>query len=362
MPKPLSRIAERITSEIARLAENFSHLKIMHFCGTHEHTITYHGLRSIIPQNIELIAGPGCPVCILPASIVDEAVRLSMEGVYVLTYGDVYRLPGSEKSLHEARSEGAKVKPVYGFLDAVKISKTSLRNEDVVFLAAGFETTLPTILSQVKLGKVPNNLTILLACRNTVAAMRYILENKVHRLNGIIAPGHVSAIIGASAWSFVATEHGVPVVVAGFEPLDVLIAVLNILSQNIEGKAYLENEYSRVVSWNGNTEAKKLMSELLIVSDGYWRGIGLIPKSAWRFREKYRRYDAIEEYGLDVEKPGIDLKPGCRCAEIVLGMAKPTDCPLFMKSCTPSRPLGPCMVSVEGTCRIWAIYGSGYRA
>ncbi len=351
----VSRAIVKKIHDIAKklLKKGFSEIKIMHVCGTHEHTITYYGLRSLLPNNVNVIAGPGCPVCIVPAREIDEAIKLSKEGIMILTYGDMYRVPGSYESLAQARAKGGKVNIVYGFLDAIKIAKK--KREDIVFFGVGFETTAPITAALIFNKKIPDNLSILMSYRITVPAVRYILNNP-HNLNGIICPGHVSAIIGAGAWEFISKEYGLPAVVAGFEPIDVLLAILSILKQIYNGNAELVNEYKRVVKWDGNKIAKKYLDKTFRIVDRDWRGIGIIPNSGWLLRDEFEHLDAREKYQVKVDK-WIDIKGGCLCADVVLGKAVPTDCPYFGKSCTPQHPIGACMVSSEGTCSIWYKYG-----
>ncbi len=357
------RISRLIVSKIAEIADELDdHVKIMDFCGTHEWTITHYGIRSLMPENIELVAGPGCPVCITPGYYVDIAVKLAMEGIRVFTFGDVYRLPGSSRgvprNLEEAKSHGADVKIVYSVADAIKLSADG---KESVFLAVGFETTAPATLGPIHRGEIPDNLSFIIVHRLTPPITKYVLENYPKSpIRGIIAPGHVSAITGASEWKFVAEDYGIPVVVSGFEPVDVLLSILEIIKQIREDRIELVNEYSRVVRWEGNLKAKEVMRSTCEVVNAGWRGIGFVPESGLRLRSTYSKYDALTKYGipeLSEEMWMEDLPPGCRCAEVTLGMAKPTDCPLFKRACTPERPYGPCMVSSEGTCLIWAKYG-----
>lgn len=332
-------------------------IKIMNFCGTHEFTVTYYGLRSLMPEGIELIAGPGCPVCVTPAREIDEAIEISYQAA-VVTYGDMYKVPGTRASLAEAKAAGGEVHVVYGFRDAVMLA-SSRPNKDFVFFAVGFETTAPSVASYIVENKVPRNLYLLVSYRITVPIMRYVLESKIHKLHGVVAPGHVSTIVGASAWKFVPEEFGVPLVVAGFEPLDVIVAIYEILQQIYDGKPRLVNEYGRVVTWHGNLKAKSYVNRAFDATDGLWRGIGIVPKSVWRLKEEFSSLDARRKYNVQIEH-SIDIKPGCKCAEITLGLAKPTDCRYFGKACTPEHPIGPCMVSSEGACSIWFKYG-GYE-
>ncbi len=351
------RVVEKIHSYAEKLSSRYSVLKIMNFCGTHEWSITHYGLRSLMPENVELIAGPGCPVCITPGHYVDLLVKLSFEDYTILTYGDAYKLPGSTpkppKSLFEAHMYGGNVGVVYSFLDAINIAR---RNPDrkYVFFAVGFETTMPSTAIPLMNKTVPSNLLILSAYRYTPPIMKYLIESveKVE-LHGVLAPGHVSAVIGSNAWRFLPEEYGIPTVVAGFEPLDVLLGIYYILKMLYENKPGLINEYKRVVKPEGNKAALKAMREVYEVRDAYWRGIGVVPQSGGYHRGEYLRHDLYNYLGLE-DKPVNDTLPGCRCGEVSLGIAKPTDCPLFLKTCTPENPYGPCMVSVEGTCRIWA--------
>ncbi len=348
------KLATSIVKKIHNLAKNLDYVKIMNFCGTHEYTITYYGIRTLMPKNVELIAGPGCPVCIVPACYIDAAVKLSLEGIRVYTYGDMFRVPGSKMSLLKAKSLGGNVVIVYGFLDVLK--DLEKYHKEAVFFAVGFETTQPTLATYLVRNKIPNNLKILVAYRLTPPIMRHILLNYDVDLNGVIAPGHVSSIIGSLPWIFVPNQFNIPTVVAGFEPIDVLLAVYYILKQLVNKEAKLVNEYSRVVRPCGNVLAKRLVFKCMKVVNGTWRGIGLVPRSGLSLREAFKEYDAAMEYGLEL-KGGIDVRPGCKCHEIIIGKAKPTDCPLFGKVCTPSTPYGPCMVSTEGTCYIWFKYG-----
>jgi len=349
------RIVELISELARKLGDK---VRVMDFCGTHEWTITSYGLRSLMPENVELVAGPGCPVCVTPGHYVEGLVRLSLEGVNVFTYGDSFKLPSirrvEPRSLAEAKMLGGKVTVVYSFLDAIK-EASKRRSEEHVFFAVGFETTMPAVAEPAYGRLIPNNLTVLSAYRLTPPIMRYLLE-RVHevRIDGVIAPGHVSAVIGYNEWEFLVREFNVPTVVSGFEPIDVLLAVLAILKCRVEGRPSLINEYSRVVKPEGNLRAKKRINEVFEVIDSYWRGIGVVPSSGAAFNDRFKDYDASSRYGIRERPDFSDVLPGCRCGEVTLGKVKPTSCPLFMKICTPENPYGPCMVSSEGTCRIWA--------
>lgn len=349
--------AERLKEKIWNLAEkiDMEKINIMHVCGTHEHTITYFGIRRLLPEKIDLIAGPGCPVCVVPAGEIDEAIDLAMKDVRVYTFGDMFRVPGSKRSLAQAKAEGGNVTVVYSFLDAIKdFEKNGL--EEAVFFGVGFETTAPSFASRLANNMVPEGLKILPAFRITVPVVKHALKAHEYNLQGIISPGHVSTITGARAWSFIAQEFKIPVVVAGFEPIDVLVAIYFILKSIHENEAKIYNEYGRVVRWEGNTIAQRYLKETFETIDGAWRGIGVIPESAWTLNERYEEYNARNTYRIAPKGPD-KMPPGCRCADVILGLAKPTDCKLFAKACTPTKPKGPCMVSSEGTCSIWYKYG-----
>lgn len=343
--------------------------KIMNFCGTHEWTVTHFGIRSLVPKNIELVAGPGCPVCVTPSHFIEETIKLALDGITVYTYGDTYRLRTLNsvrgyRSLSEVRGEGS-VKLVTSLVDAIKDARNS--NRESVFIGIGFETVAPGYASAVLNGLVPENLKIMSLVKLTPPAMFYSLEILREKpteppVMGVIAPGHVSTVTGAKAWSVVSENYGIPVVVSGFEPIDVLLSILEILKQLVKGEAKTVIEYKRAVTWHGDLRAQRIVAKAFRVVDDAWRGIGFLPKSGLRLRDEYRKYDAFEGLGVKEIKPGewgYDLPPGCRCAEVTLGKAKPTDCSLFMKVCTPDKPYGPCMVSLEGACAIWARFGSG---
>jgi len=344
-------LAKRVVQKIRRLASKQETVKICHVCGTHEWTITHFGLRSLLSGNVEVIAGPGCPVCIVPASEFDEAIQLALKGMVVACFGDVLRVPGSKMSLLDAKAEGADVRIVYGVGDAVKMAEKE-KDKEFVFFAVGFETTAPSTAVEV-VKKPPENISFLVSHRLIPPAMKLLVEMKDLSLNGFIAPGHVSTIIGVKPYRAFPEFYGMPTVVAGFEPLDVLFGVYMILKQLSEGKPRLENEYVRAVSLEGNVKAQELMKKVFEVVDGNWRGLGTIPSSTLKLREEYETFDARLRYDVKVED-GVDIQPGCKCHLVIIGKVKPTECPLFMKACTPQKPVGPCMVSSEGTCQIWA--------
>ena len=337
-------LAHSIAEKIKTVTPKKGQVKFCHVCGTHEWTITHFGLRSLLPENVEVIAGPGCPVCIVPAAEIDEAVQLAQKGVVITCFGDVLRVPGSQSSLLEAKAAGADVRIVYAVSDAVEMAKQE-PTKQFVFHAVGFETTAP-ITALEALGDLPKNFSFLVSHRLIPPAMELLLGVGDLQIDGFIAPGHVSAIIGLKPYELFTRIYRMPTVVAGFEPNDVLMALFMLLKQVSENDAKLENEYSRVVKPEGNPKALALMEKL---RDMGWRGV--VP--ALQLRESLKQYDAREKFNVHV-KEGRDINFGCECHLVIIGKIKPKDCPLFMKACRPEKPVGACMVSSEGTCRVWA--------
>ncbi len=347
-----SVLAKKAVDHIQNLAPSHS-IKFCHVCGTHEWTITHHGLRYLLPESVDVIAGPGCPVCVLPAAEIDEAIFLALKGVTMVTFGDILRVPGSEGSLQETRASGGDVRIVYSLVDAVKMAERE-PFKDFVFFAIGFETTAPSTAVEV-LNKPPENFSFLVAHRLIPPAMELLLGIGDLHIDGFIAPGHVSTIIGTKPYEIFPNAYYMPTVVTGFEPLDVLFALSMLLQQIKDGKARLENEYKRSVTREGNIKAQKLMQHVFNVVDGHWRGLGKLPLSALALKEEFAMYDARKKYGIKIEG-SRDLLPGCLCHLVMIGKIKPPECSLYMEACTPQTPKGACMVSIEGTCRIWAKY------
>ncbi len=324
-------------------------VKILNVCGSHEHTICRWGLRSLLPKNIRLIPGPGCPVCVTPQELIVNAIELSRrKDVLVVTYGDMLRVPTSRGTLRDAGGNVAFVTSSHQVLDVC------IRNPDkkVVFLSIGFETTAAPVAALFEMG-LPDNLYFISAHRLTTAAMRALLDTG---LDAFIAPGHVSAVVGSDAWREFPERHKVSVVVAGFTPEDILVSVAYILYCLREGTARLENVYRGVVRAEGNTKAKKLMDKVFDVADAPWRGIGILPASGLELKSLFCKRDA--RLNLPWEKVEEAEAEGCICSEILLGKALPSQCSLFGRVCTPDSPVGPCMVSQEGACNIWLRFGS----
>lgn len=330
---------------------------LMEVCGTHTMAIARFGLRSLMPPQVRLISGPGCPVCVTPNEYLDRAIALSrLPDVTVVTFGDMMRVPGSSSSLEREKARGADIRVVYSTLDALKLARDN-PSRKVIFLGVGFETTAPTIAAAIKKAceEGLKNFYVLCAHKIIPPAMEVLVQAEDLDLNGFICPGHVSTIIGSNPYRPIAHRYGIPCVIAGFEPVDVVRSVEMLLRQIVEGRAEVEIEYNRVVRPEGNTKAQRLMEEVFDVCDSNWRGIGVIPSSGLKIREEFSELDA--ELAFDVEVEPTREHPGCICGEILRGVKTPTDCPLFGKACTPRTPVGACMVSSEGTCAAYYKYG-----
>jgi len=346
---------KNLSKEIVERIENIARpVKIMHVCGSHEHTIMQHGLRSLLPKEVEVIAGPGCPVCCVPSVEIDECIYLAREGVTITTFGDMLRVPGASGSLSDAKADGADVRIVYGINNAVEIAK-KIQNE-VVFMAAGFETTAPTTASEI-MAEPPENFSVISCHRLIPPALKFLIESGEVNLNALIEPGHVSTIIGSRPYVPFSQDYGIPQVIAGFNPFDVLIAVYMILKQLHEGRTEVENEYKRAVKEEGNVKAQKVMDEIFYIKTKEWRGFPEIPDSVYEIRDEFSDYNAREKFDIHIEK-SEEAVTGCICGPILRGVARPEECTLFREKCNPLNPIGACMVSKEGTCNIAYRYGS----
>lgn len=348
-------VCRTLAAEVARLARAHDHVKIMHVCGSHEHALRSWGLRSLLPANIELIAGPGCPVCVCPEHEIREALTLAERGAIVATYGDMLRVPTAAGSLADAAARGATVKIVYTAADAAKLALAH-PDREVVFFGVGFETTAAPTAALLAAGPPPN-LSVLTAHRLTPPAMVLLLRSGEIKVDALIAPGHVSVIIGAEAWRCLPEEFGLPTIVAGFDPTDLLLAVRDILVQREAGVATLGNVYGRVVKPEGNRRAQAVLDQAFEVAPVWWRGLGELPASGLRLRPSWGRADARTRFDLHLSADDGDLPKGCACNEVMLGKITPPECKLFKTACHPLRPYGPCMVSQEGTCYLWHQYG-----
>ncbi len=351
-------LINKLRSKISDIAEKIDgKTKICHVCGTHEFTISHWGIRSLLPSNVEVIAGPGCPVCVCPNEDIEQAIWLAKNGYTLATFGDMSRVPSNQGSLLTARAEGASIQIVYSFLDVIKLAKKN-PSKKIVFFAIGFETTAPTVAIELLNNNLPSNLSILSSYRLVPPAMYLLLEQPDIQVDGFIAPGHVSAITGSGMYEPISSKHQVPIVIAGFEPADVMFGILETLKQLTTNQPRTENLYQRVVTREGNTKALNAINTAYSIVDAKWRGIGEVPQSGLEIAETYSSYNIRLIEDIPKSK-GRDIPKGCRCADVILGKIYPEKCSLFNKICTPENPVGPCMVGTEGTCAIHAKYG-GY--
>ncbi|HEY8595938.1 MAG TPA: hydrogenase formation protein HypD [Devosiaceae bacterium] len=341
-------------------------VRVMNVCGGHERSISMAGLRGVLPEAIELIPGPGCPVCVCPEEDVYDAIQLAMRPeVTLAAFGDMLRVPANvpkrePRSLEQAKAAGARVLPIASPHEAVKLAESE-PGRQVVFFAAGFETTTAPVAALIAQG-LPDNLSILLSARRTWPAVKMLLDSEAPGFDALIAPGHVSTVMGPEEWRFVPQDYGIPSAVAGFEPESLLAALYSVLRQKLDGTAFLDNCYDNVARPGGNATARRLLSETMDVVDANWRGIGVIPKSGFALKPALAAHDARQRFEAGPERTGKrigEMPPGCDCARVVLGKIYPNQCVLFGKACTPRNPIGPCMVSDEGACRIW--WASGIR-
>jgi len=335
-------------------------VKIMNVCGGHERSITMAGLRKALPDYIELVPGPGCPVCICPEEDVFEAIQLALnEDIILVAFGDMLRVPVNvrktqARTLEQAKAQGADIRPIASPTEAVKIAKDN-PDRAVVFFAAGFETTTAPVAAMLVEG-VPDNLTVLLSGRLTWPAVAMLLESGTPGFDALIAPGHVSTIMGPEEWQFVVDKHNIPAAVAGFKPESLLAAMYSTLRQLNDGRYFLDNCYPELVRPGGNKSAQAHLKKAMNVYDANWRGIGIIPASGYALADQYKKHDAREQfpsYAGEARKRAGEMPPGCDCAQVVLGKIYPNQCRLFGSACVPRNPIGPCMVSDEGACRIW---------
>ena len=342
-----------LAKKIAAVATDMGKVKLMHVCGTHEHEITHHGLRQLLPQSVQIIPGPGCPVCICPVEAIDQAITLAYQkGITVLTFGDMLRVPATKESLYDARKNGGSVKMIYGPIDAVNIA---LKNpsETFVFFSIGFETTAAGVAGLIKKG-VPKNLMFLIANRYIPPVFELLM--KVHNktsIQGFMLAGHAATVTGVKPYSYMETTYRLPCVVAGFTPVDILSAILELLRSVKTGSHKIINAYSRVVKEEGNQAALAVMDEVFDRKPGIWRGIDTIEGTAYVLKDTFSFLDAEKQLDCSPPYESRSNPPGCQCHRIMLGELTPPDCKLFRSKCHPNDPYGPCMVSLEGTCHAW---------
>jgi hydrogenase expression/formation protein HypD len=368
-PDLADSLIERILLTAANLQDNAhptadtGQIRLMEVCGTHTMSIAKNGLRELLPPNIRLLSGPGCPVCVTANSDIDRIIALThVDGLTVTTFGDMLRVPGSSTSLAERRAEGALVEVVYSPLDALQMA-VDKPDHQIVFIAVGFETTAPIIAATILRADALKvaNFTVFSALKRVPPALVALLEDSELILDGLILPGHVSTILGEKAYDFIARDFNMPAVITGFEPLDILAGIAGLLEQlttRRQGQQLsVSNAYTRAVQSTGNQSAKNTIDRVFCHLDSNWRGLGAIPDSGFCIRPEFSAWDATLRFDPDVE-PTIEPK-GCRCGDVLRGVINPPECPLFGNGCTPIKPLGPCMVSSEGSCAAWYRYATG---
>jgi hydrogenase expression/formation protein HypD len=350
--------AQALAAKIAALCEPGRQYKFMEVCGGHTHTIYKHGLEDYLPETVTLVHGPGCPVCVIPMGRVDDAIYIARQPDVIMTsFGDMMRVPGSNDTFFDANAAGTSIKMVYSPLDALKIARQN-PDKRVVFMAIGFETTAPSTAMTVLRAAADgiDNFSIFCNHVTIIPAIKAILDSPDLRLDGFIGPGHVSTVIGCRPYDFISREYGKPIVVAGFEPLDILQSIYQLLIQLAEGRCEVENQYSRVVPWDGNLKAMQVINEVMELRPYFeWRGLGFISHSALRVREEYARFDSERIFDL----PGVRVADpkACQCGEVLKGVLKPWECKVFGTACTPETPIGTCMVSPEGACAAYYNFG-----
>jgi hydrogenase expression/formation protein HypD len=353
-----AELGRALATEILAAVEPGRHYQVMEVCGGHTHTIYRYGIDDLLPENVELVHGPGCPVCVIPMGRVDDGIAVARRPEVIFTcFGDMLRVPGSLGTLLDARAEGADVRVVYSPLDALRIAGEN-PDRDVVFYAIGFETTAPSTaltLLRARAERVPN---FFVFCNHVtiVPPLKALLESPDLRLDGFVGPGHVSTVVGARPFEFVAADYGKPIVISGFEPLDVLQSVYMVLRQLAEGRCAVENQYSRVVPYDGNPQALRVLAEVFELRPHFeWRGLGFISHSGLRLSPTLADFDA--ELRFDVPGVRVADPKACQCGEVLKGVIKPWECKVFGTACTPERPIGTCMVSSEGACAAYYNFG-----
>jgi hydrogenase expression/formation protein HypD len=358
-----AELARSLGTEIAALAEPGRHYKIMEVCGGHTHTIYKHGIEDHLPESIELVHGPGCPVCVIPMGRVEDGIAIAKrDGVIFTCFGDMMRVPGGDGSLLDAKADGADVRFVYSPLDALKMARQN-PDREVVFYAIGFETTAPSTALTLMRAKAEGimNFSVMSNHVTIVPPVKALLESPDLRLDAFIGPGHVSTVIGCRPYEFIPADYGQPVAVAGFEPLDLLQSIYMLMKQLAEGRREVENQYGRVVLWEGNTRALEIMEKVFDLRPYFeWRGLGFISQSALKLSNDFAEWDA--ELRFDVPGVRVADPKACQCGEVLKGVIKPWECKVFGTACTPETPIGTCMVSSEGACAAYYNFGRFARS
>jgi hydrogenase expression/formation protein HypD len=353
--------ARALAAKLAEVCEEIGRdsVQVMHVCGTHEQAIAKYGLRAVLPKSLDLIMGPGCPVCVTDLPEVDEAVALAEDGKLIATYGDMLRVPGTAKSLAEAQAEGARIEVVYSASQAVELARSTDR--EVVFFATGFETTAVATAAVALQEDLPDRFSILSAHKYVPPAMELVAQIPQTKVEGFLAAGHAATITGWGIFEDYVEHYGIPIVVGGFEPLDILAGLVRLVELIRDDSKVVVNMYPRCVTREGNTVAQTRMWKVFQTAGGMWRGIADVPDGSLRLRDEFAHLDARKKYTIDISRllqhvPSV-LTEQCICGAIMSGLASPTDCELFGKGCDPENPVGACMVSSEGTCKIWHQYG-----
>ncbi len=349
-------VVKSIIPRIRKIAQDVNDVKFMEVCGTHTMAIARFGIKQFLPENIDLISGPGCPVCVTPNYFLDHAIAIArLPNVIITTFGDMMRVPGSSSSLEKEKAAGRDIRVVYSTTDALRLAQKS-PEKHIVFLGVGFETTVPTIAASIIMAKNNNlkNFSVLCAHKTMPRPMEILASANDVQLDGYICPAHVTAIAGAKIYQFLAEKYGKACVVAGFEPVDILQGILLLLEQHRDKNPIVENQYNRVATWEGNIEAQNMINEVMQPCDAEWRGIGWIPESGLEIRPEYQEFDAANHFKVEIEH--TKENPGCICGQVMKGVSKPIECKLFGKVCTPESPVGACMVSSEGTCAAYYRY------
>jgi hydrogenase expression/formation protein HypD len=353
-----AELGRAVSAEIASTVDAGRHYKVMEVCGGHTHSIYKYGVDDLLPPNVELVHGPGCPVCVIPMGRVDDGIAVARNPEVIFTcFGDMLRVPGADGTLLDAKAEGADVRMVYSPLDALRIAR---ENPDrvVVFFAIGFETTAPSTALTLRRAKDEGIGNFLCICNHVtiVPPLRALLESPDLQLDGFIGPGHVATVVGARPFEFIPADYGKPIVISGFEPLDLLQSVQMIVQQLAEGRCEVENQYARVVPYEGNSAALRAMAEVFELRPHFeWRGLGFISQSALRLSDAYRAFDAEARY--EVPNVRVADPKACQCGEVLKGVIKPWECKVFGSACTPEHAIGTCMVSPEGACAAYYTYG-----
>jgi hydrogenase expression/formation protein HypD len=351
------KLARELLAVIERLAAQIKDpINLMEVCGTHTVAIARSGFRSVLPKNIRLLSGPGCPVCVTANEDIDRVIALTrIPKVIIASFGDMIRVPGSSTSLAQRKAEGVSVEVVYSPLDALKLAQEH-GDRPVVFVGVGFETTTPLIAATIKRAAARGltNFSVIAAHKRVPPALESLVNDPEVTLDALILPGHVSTILGVQPYAFLADDYRIPGVITGFEPVDVLQGIAQLLEQRAEGRANIEIAYRRAVMVQGNPTARAAIEHVFAIRDARWRGLGTIAESGYAIRDEFAEFDATQRFDLVVE-PTVEAR-GCRCGEVLRGIIAPPECPLFDRVCTPVNPVGPCMVSSEGSCAAYHRY------